>query len=226
MKRIILVPAILAAFYARGALAGANASSSLPYAKLVASQVAFAQLPLAERDKLLLNTVIRHADAANHTPIHAWVEAGGKRIDIPLAEDGAIQLPLQPDWITQDLTVQTDQPKGTLRAETDLQIAIPPLEKLTAAYLTAAASQAQAAITDGVRKMAGVLGLLFVPKVKGVEIKFDGCCKNTVRFGASTASFPENASSVVDIPTATLAGLSAAGVSASGPIKSIGPWVD
>ena len=93
--RIIPAALSLALFVATSTAWADN--PAIPYSKLEAFQSAFNAVPAAQRDRVILEVAIVHSDQKDHSPIKAWVEAGGRHIDIPAAEDGALQLPDRPD---------------------------------------------------------------------------------------------------------------------------------
>jgi hypothetical protein len=146
------------------------------YSRLAGMQDAFDGIPAAQRDKLLLIQRISHKDPADHSPIRMWVTAGGTRVEIPVAPDGRVTVAPHPDWVSQGLAVETNQPPGTLQLQVDIGIVPPASDTVPVAYLQDAMVQAQQAIKVGARMTAGFLGSLAAPSVTGVVIKLAKCC--------------------------------------------------
>ena len=203
-------------------------NAAIPYSKLEAFQSAFSAIPAAQRDKLILEVALVHSDQKNHAPIKAWVEAGGKHTDIPAAADGALQLPDRPDWVAQDVLVQTDQPKHTLSIGIDIIVTPLPGQTFPVKLLLDAVQQGNDAMRAGARSMGGFLAMLAAPASKTVNIDLLTCCAGTatVTGSAGSAVLHQAPAASIAIPVETLKASADGLVSLSAAPKRIGLYGD
>jgi hypothetical protein len=202
------------------------ANASIAYAKLMAVPITFDTMPAAQRDKLLLSVTVLHKSAADHTPIHMWVDDDSKRTDIPLDAAGNVTLTLQQNWVSRGLTVQTDQPTGTLDLSFNLAIQKPPSSGLTPGYLRDAVAQAQFVLDAGAHARLGFLAALVEPKVAGVKLKFakSGQTARLATAGHQTVFVQDDAGEVA-ISTEALDDAPEGVLTISAPLQGLGPWI-
>ena len=207
---------------------GSAVAGSVHYAKLVTAQTMFEKIPVAERNKVQVRVAVSHADASDHTPIHLWVTAGGKRTDLPLTPDGVLDMDLRPDWVAAGMIVSTDQADKSLKADVDIGIAVPPGLTIPDAYLRDAAAQAQRVIDAGARQMAGFLAFFVTPKVKGVKIKLARCCAEHAALadGGRSQDFQQDTAGQIGVSMTALQAFGSGTLTVSAPIRSIDPWAD
>jgi hypothetical protein len=222
-----LPAAVSLALFVAAAPARAD-NAAIPYGKLEAFQSAFNAIPAAQRNKLILEVAIVHSDEKDHSPIKAWVDAGGKHIDIPAAEDGALQLPDRSDWVSQDVLVQTDQPKHTLGIGIDVVATPLPGSTFPVKLLLDAVQQGNDAMRAGARSMGGFLARLAAPASKTVNIDLVTCCGGTatVTGGAGSTVLKQAPSGTVAIPFETLKASADGSVALSAAPKRIGLFGD
>jgi hypothetical protein len=203
-------------------------AGSVPYAKLVAAQVMFEKIPRAERDKVRVRVAVSHAEAANHAPIHLWVEQAGQRADLPLAANGVLDMDLRQDWVDRGVVVQTDQPDRSLHADVDIGIVPPDGMPITDDYLRDAAEQSQAVIRAGARQIAGLFAVFVTPSVKGVKLTLARCCGETatVIAGHKRQDLVQDSKGQVSLTNAMLANFVGGAFSSSAPVTVIDPWVE
>ncbi len=202
-------------------------AGTIHYAKLVAAETAFENLPVAQRDKILLRVVVAHEDNADHRPIHLWVDDGGTKTDIPLTASGAIDMKLRLDWIERAVLVQTDQPQGSLQGSADIGIAVPAARPITVAYLRDAVRQAQWVLDAGTRQAAGFLAMFVTPKVHGVKLTVSPCCTQiaTLTGAAGHQDFRQDSAGQFSVPDAALATYDGGIVATRAPVTVIDPWI-
>lgn len=213
-----------ATFVTLAMLAGRDADAALPFAKLAGMQTAFLAIPAAQRDKLVLRQRVLHENPADAAPIHLWVEADGARVPLPVAPDGSFDVPDRPDWVAQHLTVQNDQPAGSLHLQTDLAIVPPAASTVSAAYLQAAVVQAQQAIKAAARQMGGLFGGLVAPGVSGVSIRLARCCTESLSIAGTVVRQATSATLIV--PRSLLDANPTATILTTAPIAAIEPETD
>jgi hypothetical protein len=203
-------------------------NAAIPYSKLAAFQSAFNAIPSSERDRLILEVAIVHSDQKDHSPIKAWVEAGGKRIDIQAAADGALQLPDRPDWVSQDVLVQTDQPKHSLGIGLDMVVTPLPGRTIPVKLLLDAVQQGNGAMRAGARSMGGFLAMLAAPASKTVNIDLVTCCDGTATVTGTAGStvLKQAPSATISIPVETLKANVDGSVALSAAPKRIGLFSD
>jgi hypothetical protein len=193
----------------------------------MAAEIAFQNLPLPQRDKILLHMVVTHEDNADHRPIHLWVQDGDTKTAITLTDSGQIETPLRPDWVNRAVLVQTDQPKGSLHEGVDIGIAIPAARPIPVAYLCDAIRQAQAALDAGTRQAVGFLAMFVTPKLRGVKLTASPCCTQTASLtGVSPpVSITQDANGQFSLDGTTLAAHDTAALAVTGAVAAIDPWM-
>lgn len=203
-------------------------AGSVPYAKLVTSQIMFEQIPASARDKVIVRAAVTHADATDHSPIHLWVEDAGKRTDLPVGKDGVIDLELRQDWVDRGVTVTSDQPDKSLSVGVDIGIRQPAGQPITDAYLRDAVRQTQAVIAAGARQMAGFLALFVTPKVRGVKIKLARCCAETaiLQLQGRSQRFAQDGKGEIGLTLAVLDAWDGGELALPAAVVSIDPWID
>jgi hypothetical protein len=202
-------------------------TATIAYAKLAAFQASFDSIPPAQRDRLILSLQILHADPANHTPIHLWADLDGKRTDIPVAPDGDVALPTQPDWTVRGVMLQTDQPRHSLQLKLGLRIRPPPGTSFPVNDLADAVPQAQQAINTGARQLAGLLAIFATPTIHAIRISFPRCCTETVTLQASGRTvLTQDKSGTITLPVDTLDAYRGGTLTASAPITKLDPSTD
>ncbi len=208
-------------------------NAAISVAKLAGYQAAFNAIPPQQRDKLVFELQLGHSDKTNHVPIRAWVDANGRRVDVPIAPDGAIQLPDRPDWAASGVMLQTDQPRHSLDIEVDVLVRLLPGRSVPVSYLLDAVQQADNAMRAGARQLGGYLAMLAAPSAKSVAIDVAGCCKANATLMASTAAenpgqteFTQAPTGTITIPLAVLRASPGAALIVSAPPSRIGLFGD
>jgi hypothetical protein len=209
-------------------VAAAPASAgTIHYAKLVAAETAFENLPAAQRDKIVLRVVVTHEDSADHRPIHLWVEDGGVKTTIPLTGSGAIDMALRADWIARAVLVQTDQPQGSLQGGVDIGIAVPGAGPIPVAYLRDAVRQAQFVLDAGTRQAAGFLAMFVTPKVRGVKLTVSPCCAQVAMLtgAAGHEDLRQDSAGQFSVGDAALAAYDGGSFATAAKVTVIDPWI-
>jgi hypothetical protein len=209
---------VLAAWLLGGGAARAE-NAAVPFARLAGFRGAFDAVPAAQRDKLIFLLSIGHVDKTNHAPIRAWVDDGGKRIEIPVGADGVVTLPARADWVARGVMVQTDQPKGTLNIEIDLAVKLPAGRTIAVAYLLDAVRQGNDAMRAGARQLGGYMAMLMAPVSKEVDITLAGCCGGTAMVDGVVLR--QAASGIVAIPLGVLQDHAPGALTLSAPATAI-----
>jgi len=182
------------------------ANATIPFAKLWAFQAAFNAIPAAQRDRIIFLVEFVHADKSNHTRVHAWVDADGKRTEIPADAYGGLSLPDRPAWAAQGVLVQTDQPSHSLQLGLDILVPPPAGDTIAVRDLLEAVRQANGAMRAGARQLGGYLAMLAAPTAKEVDITLAGCCGGSATLKGSSApmALRQNREGVIAIPLGSL----------------------
>ncbi len=143
-------------------------TATIPYENLMALMVQFQAIPVAERDHVLFAPAVVHSNMADHSPIHLWVMDDGRRTDIPLDADGAVQAPLRSDWMANHVVVQTDQPKHSLSVAVSMLLVVPPGQSLPLSTLRTGLAQSYQVMRAGARALGGYLAQFAVPHMRHV----------------------------------------------------------
>jgi hypothetical protein len=204
------------------------ANAAIPYARLAGFGEAFNAIPVEQRNRIQLAVHILHEDAANHAPIHAWMEAGGTRTEIALAADGSIDLPNRPDWAADDAMLQTDQPAHTLKIGVDVLVVPPKGLSMPVRDMLDAMKQGNAAVRAGARHFGGLLAILAAPVSDSVDIKLAECCGGTasLRDGANVRVMRQSPQGDIAIPAAMLQAAPEGVIVLSAPVVRIGLFTD
>lgn len=101
------------------------------------------------------------------TDFRLQVRLGTRTIPVPILPDGRIDLPIRQDWADAGAIVQTNQPKGRVKLNMNLNSRTPAGTRLSYAQLT----ESVPVMERGIKEMAGVMSFL-APKVKQLTLRF------------------------------------------------------
>jgi hypothetical protein len=191
----------------------------------MALMVQFQAIPVAERDHVLFAPAVVHSNMADHSPIHLWVMDDGRRTDIPLDADGAVQAPLRSDWMANHVVVQTDQPKHSLSVAVSMLLVVPPGQSLPLSTLRTGLAQSYQVMRAGARALGGYLAQFAVPHMRHVTITLAGCCDGTVALTTPSgrAVLHQDAKGHIAVPDDLLASDAEGTLVASAPISKLDP---
>lgn len=182
---ILLGPVLASGFVAQGADKPTE-TASIPMSRLKAVLGEFESVPDFERDRVLLNVKLTSERGAPQ-PIQLWIEFQGKRVEIAVNAAGIVTIPNDPQIMTSDPVIHSNQPKGSL----SLSLILSPKLSDPRSFLYSELRQSASQINNLLRRKAGFFSL-FPPEVQGFGFRclYKTACAITVhrRAGDETIS--------------------------------------
>jgi hypothetical protein len=164
---MFVLPRVLALLVvAAVSVARADETSSTPYAALY--KVLEPAQKMARYDRLrAVQRIQSKLPTVSASQIRIAIKAARGDIAVPIAADGRIEFPFDGALQSENPSVQTNQPKGSLSLTVTMELKLPPGERIAWRDLDAALQQARAMLDEQGRERGGA-----VPAVGGAEFRF------------------------------------------------------